>query len=138
LQITTTGQDKYGIDPKDGVEDHAVDAFILACYGVIKYYNELFKRIIYASVGFNAESILVPPPEPEHDNKIIAGGIILLTDNSPELIYLDDSKIKDPTEIREIIISRTFSKSMKKRCYTQGNFSGIMKGRGGLVRRTNF
>lgn len=138
LQITNTGQERYGIDKKDGVEDHAIDAFILACYGVIKYYNELFRKIIYASVGFNAQALLVPPPEDSSTEKVVAGGIVLLTDNSPEMIYLDEKVIKDPTESKDILISRSFSKGMNKRGYAQRSFSGIMKNRGGLVKRSNF
>jgi len=138
LSISRTGQEQYGIDSKDGVEDHAMDAFILAIYGVVKYYNELFKKIIYSSVSFNATTLLGAEAEEELEKNVVAGGIILLTDNSPEPIYLDERVIKDPSEAKEIIISRSFSKGMTKRAYTEKNLSGIMRSRRGMIRRNNF
>jgi len=138
LQITSSGQEKYGLDSKDGVEDHAIDAFMLACYGIIKYYGELFKRIVQSSVLLSSRQTLMPLMEDELEKKIIAGSIVLLTDNSPEPIHLDDRKIYDPTENRrEIIISRGFSKGMQRK-NNGGNLSGLMHNRGGLIKRNNF
>ncbi len=40
---------QYGFDKNDGIEDHLMDTLLLATFGIVKYYNQLFKRIIYQS-----------------------------------------------------------------------------------------
>jgi intein/homing endonuclease len=136
LQITSTGQEKFGLDPKDGYEDHAIDAFILACYGVIKHYNTLFKRIIYESVSFKKESVLEPLADDDVTKEVISGGIILLTDNSPEPIYIDEGKAPDTEEKSGPIVTRSFNKGIvKRKSFNDRSLSGIMRSRGGLIRR---
>lgn len=112
LNTTAKGVEQYGFDKKDGIEDHAYDAFSLSIYGIVKHYNELFKRIIFASSPFNAKAILSPSQQEE--TKV--GSILLITDNSPEPIYLDERKVKDRSEqAPEIIISRTLNKGTVQR-----------------------
>ena len=136
LQITDKGTEKYGFDKKDQIEDHAIDAFILACYGITKYYNELFRRMIFESAILDAREILKPMNDMGDQKVIYAGSIVLLTDNHPESIMLDERDIKDPTEGKDpLIISRGFSKDMIKRKHNVGSLSSIMKSRGGLIRR---
>ena len=135
LQITDRGVEKYGFDKKDGFEDHAIDAFILAIYGIIKNYNELFKRMLAQSKLLNGKAIMQPPPEPE-GKVVYAGSIVLLTDNSPEPIHLDSSKIKEPSEREPIIVSRSITKSGLKRNYKMSSLHDIMRSRGGQVKRS--
>ncbi|MDD2231041.1 MAG: terminase family protein [Candidatus Cloacimonetes bacterium] len=132
LATTSKGVEQYGLDKKDGVEDHCIDALMLSVYGIVKYYGELFKRIIYQSVGFNARDILTPPVQP--GEKMLVGSIILLTDNSPEPIYLDDKSISryDPEMQNNIVVSRGFDGNNGRK---SGTLSGIMARRGTTVRR---
>lgn len=137
LTITDRGVEKYGFDKDAGIEDHCIDAFMLAIYGVIKHYSDLFRKVILNSKLLLGRDLLNPPPETD-EKTIYAGSIVLLTDNSPEPIYLDSSKIKEHNEdTRDIIVSRSITKSGVKRSYGGANLKGVMRSRGGIIKRTN-
>ncbi len=111
LQITDTGVEKYGFDKKGMIEDHLIDSVMLAVYGIIKYYHDLFKTMIMVSVPIDAREILTPKKDTEQETKPAKGkAIVLITDNSPEPIELDDAKIRMPVEEQQAVISRTFNK----------------------------
>lgn len=120
LNITAKGIEQYGFDKKDGIDDHAIDAFSLAVYAIVKHYNELFKRIIALSVAIDAKEVFGPIKDDDMDTLSIhhSQSIVLLTDNSPEPIYLDSRDLKkfEPKEQGFLpIVSRTFNKTMQKR-----------------------
>lgn len=127
LQITDKGVEKYGFDKKDNIEDHAMDSFILAVYGVIKHYSDLFKQIFLLSVPINARDVLTPKDQNDKGIPIPRGSsVLLLTDNSPLPIYLDEKSIKEPIEEDKRFISRTFSKSGIR---SRNTLNSIMKQR---------
>jgi hypothetical protein len=136
LSITDRGVEKYGFEKDAGIEDHLIDAFCLAIYGIVKHYSELFRKVILNAKLMHGRNILTPPPE--NDERVIyAGSIVLLTDNSPEPIHLDHRKIKDPTErAADIIISRSITKSGIKRSYGGPSINSVMRSRGGYIKRT--
>jgi hypothetical protein len=114
LNVTAKGVEQYGFDKKDGIEDHNIDSLMLALYGIIKFYGELFRRILMSSATFSTKDILAPNESQKNETKY--GSIILLTDNSPEPIYLDERSFIDRSELGpEIIISRTLNRGNIKR-----------------------
>jgi replicative DNA helicase len=137
LTVTDKGVEKFGFDKDAGIEDHLIDAFCLAIYGIVKNYSELFKKVILHAKLMLGRNILAPPEE--KDERIIYGGsIVLLTDSSPEPIHLDARKIKDPSEAQaDIIISRSITKSGIKRSFGGTNISNVIRSRGGYIKRTN-
>lgn len=134
LNITLRGIEQYGFGKKSGIEDHCIDAFMLAIYGVVKHYNEFFKRAVFTSAMLPAKEILAAPSEPT--KKVYAGSIVLLTGNSPEPIELDDGKIRkfepDNNSIMPII-SRTMSRNGINR--SGENIQGRMNRRSGIIKR---
>jgi hypothetical protein len=134
LSISSRGYEQYGFEKGDGIEDHCIDALSLAIFGVVKYYSELFKRIIYSSVTLGVtNAILNTVSKPEVIDA--RGRNILLISNSDDTpIHLDGSKIKNPEEQMETFISRTFGKSgIKHRGdYTTEN----MRQRSGIIKRS--
>jgi hypothetical protein len=128
LNITSKGTEQYGFDKDFRLEDHLIDSFLLAIYGIVKHYSELFKRIIASSVMINARELFTPKDETGNVSIHYGQSIILLTDNSPELIQLDERKVKsfEPNEDNLIpIISRTFDR-------------GIGKNHSKSIKRTNY
>jgi len=118
LNITGKGTEQYGFEKNSGFEDHLIDAFCLALYGIIKHYSELFKRIIAESVRINARELLSPNMEMDTINIHHSQSIVLLTDNSPQPITLDENKIKkyEPKEEELVpVVSRTFNRGMERR-----------------------
>lgn len=115
LNITDKGNVQYGFDKKDKIEDHLLDSTMLAIFGVVKHYSELWQRVFLMSVPLEGREIL-SPQEKNNTIKISNGhGVVLLTDNSPHPIIIDDKPSK--FEPREDInfISRTFNSSYQKR-----------------------
>lgn len=121
LNITAKGVEQYGFDKKSDIEDHLIDSLFLAIYGIVKNYNELFRRMVALSVSLNAREIMQAPTDNVENNIIDARygrSIVLLTDNSPEQIYLDENSLKkyEPKEEKNgALITRTFNRSMQQR-----------------------
>lgn len=132
LNVTARGFEQYGFDKKSGIEDHAIDAFMLAVYGIVKYYNELYKRIIYQSVPLQARDILSPKPD-ENVKRTYVGNIVLLTDNSPETIMLDDAKLRKPIEDLKLPF---VSRSLDRNSGSRGGVAGRMHSRSGPIKRS--
>lgn len=137
LTITDKGVEKYGFAKDDNMEDHCIDAFMLALYGIVKNYSELFKKIVLYSRLMSNE-VLIPTEEGMSEQKIYAGSIVLLTDNHPETIMLDERKINkyDPDNRNDILISRSINRTGTRRQYANGSLYGIMRTRGGRIKRT--
>lgn len=131
LQITDKGVEKYGFDKKDDIEDHCLDSFSLAVYGIVKHYSELFEQIFLISVPIDARSILRPVSDIDVNTIPHGSNIILITDNSPEPIELDGSKIKDIEDEAILpIIARTFNKNIVE---SRPTLNSIMKRRNSYV-----
>lgn len=123
INITAKGTEQYGFDKKSGIEDHPHDAFSLAVYGIVKYYGELFKKIVAESVPLYAQEIFSVNSDNGGIIKVDPSqSIILLTDNSPEAIYIDERKTKkfEPRDDDEFqpVVTRTFSKTIEQRNVT--------------------
>jgi hypothetical protein len=128
LAITDKGVEKYGFEKNSDIEDHAMDAMMLAVYGIIKHYSELFKQIFLYSVPFDGKELLSPRDEKDVDFKVPNGSsIVLLTDNSPEPIHLDSKAWKEPTEDSLAFVSRTFDNKGTAR--NSASLQAIMKRR---------
>jgi hypothetical protein len=116
LNVTARGFEQYGFDKGAGVEDHILDALNLAIYGVVKYYNELFKRVVYHAVTIGMSNKVLTNALGNNNDIIDARGrdILLLSDNDKSTIQNDD-KYGSLREQRELnqgnTISRTFSRS---------------------------
>ncbi|MDY0198781.1 MAG: LAGLIDADG family homing endonuclease, partial [Tenuifilaceae bacterium] len=136
INITSKGVEQYGFDKKGDIEDHPIDSWGLAIYGIVKYYNDLFKRIVAMSVSIDAKSILAP--KTDIDNSIYidhSQSIVLLTDNSPEPIYLDEKSLRkyEPKDENLLpVITRTFNKNMQK------PRNNVFKRNRHIISRTNF
>jgi len=114
LSITDKGNVQYGFDKKDGIEDHDLDSFMLSIYGIIKNYAELFRRVFLQSVPLEGREILTPKDDIKTFKMPAGCGTVLLTDNSPKSIMLDEYIDKfEPKECN--FISRTFNSSMQQR-----------------------
>jgi hypothetical protein len=115
LAITDRGVEKYGFEKNSGIEDHALDAMMLAIYGIVKNYSELFKQIFLYSVPINGKEIMTPGKDDGLGTKIPPGSsIVLLTDNSPDPIHLDEKAWKEPVE-EGPIISRSFGRGAERK-----------------------
>jgi len=115
LQITDKGVEKYGFEKNSGIEDHALDSFGLAVYGIVKHFSDLFNQIFLYSVPIDAKVLLSPRKDDEKQLNIPSGSsIVLLTDNSPQPIQLDSKAWKEPVEENNSFISRTFDRNMNR------------------------
>lgn len=136
INITSKGVEQYGFDKKGDIEDHPIDSWGLAIYGIVKYYNDLFKRIVAMSVSIDAKSILAPKVDKDNSIHIDhSQSIVLLTDNSPELIYLDERSLKkyEPKDESLLpVVTRTFNKNMQK------PRNNAFKRNRHIISRTNF
>jgi hypothetical protein len=115
MSITDKGNVQYGFDKKDGIEDHDLDSFMLSVYGIVKHYGELFKRLFLVSVPLEGRDILTPKDVTKSFNLPDGQGIVLLTDNSPKPIMLDEKMDKFEPKDPNGFISRTFNSSMQQR-----------------------
>lgn len=102
------------------IGSNCIDAHNLALYGIVKHYSELFKRIIAPSAPIYGREIFTPNKDTDDTINIShSQSIILLTDNSPDPINLDERSLKkfEPKEKEDLlpIISRTFNKSIDRR-----------------------
>lgn len=135
LNVTARGFEQYGFDKDAGIEDHLQDALGLAVFGVVKYYNELFKRIILQSVTLGTTGMLLSNaglnPQPILD--VRGKNVTLISDNDQTPIEFDEKPIGYANSIRTQA-SRTFGRSgiVNRKFESQ---SGL-KGRGGIVKRT--
>jgi hypothetical protein len=110
LNISDKGNVQYGFDKKDGIEDHDLDSFMLSIYGIVKNYNELFKRVFLMSVMLEGREILTPKDESKMVNYPYGSTKTLLTDNHNFSIKYDDKPGKyEPKQENVSFISRTFS-----------------------------
>jgi len=138
LTITDRGIEKYGFEKSSGIEDHLQDAFNLAIYGIVKNYSELFHRIFLYSVPIDAKAVLNPKNDtPTGFEAPYGSSIVLLTDNSPVPIHLDEKAWKEPIDNDNIFISRTFTKGIER---PKGSIDSAMKKRsnGYIIKRTNY
>ena len=115
--ITDKGNIQYGFDKKDGIEDHDLDSFMLAVYGIIKNYGELFKRVFLMSVMLGGRDILTPQEEEKNILYPFGSTTTLLTDNCSFTIDKDERRGKyEPVRQDDVsFVSRTFNSSMEKR-----------------------
>lgn len=123
---TARGFEKYGMAKGSGVEDHAIVAFALSVYAIIKYYNELFRRIIYMSSTFSTESI-----HSKNNQEVVdlrGKDVLLLSDNDKTPIE------KDERMFEHIPRSNTFSRSghIRRTNFSQDTF----RNRSNIIRRT--
>ena len=75
LGTSDKGVERYGFPKGSDMEDHAIDALMLAVWGVIKYYGELFKRIVHSSIGFNVKDLLVISENMNQNNDLLTTGM---------------------------------------------------------------
>jgi hypothetical protein len=135
MNVTSRGFEQYGFAKDAGIEDHMLDALGLAVFGVIKYYNELFKRVILQSVPIASNGMLLSMagvnPTPILD--VRGKNITLISDNDQTPIEFDEKPLNYAQNIRSQS-SRTFGKAgiVNRKFDSQ---SGL-KGRGGIVKRT--
>jgi hypothetical protein len=135
MNVTARGFEQYGFAKDAGIEDHMLDALGLAVFGVIKYYNELFKRVILQSVPIASNGMLLSMagvnPTPILD--VRGKNITLISDNDQTPIEFDEKPLNYAQNIRSQS-SRTFGKAgiVNRKFDSQ---SGL-KGRGGIVKRT--
>lgn len=137
LNVTARGFEQYGFDKGSGLEDHSIDSMSLAIYGVVKYYNELFKRIIYSSVTLASKEAIINIANAENREVIDLRGrnITLISNSDTTSIELDESKIKKMESESSNIISRTFSKhGIIKRAVN--STSNLNRCRSSIVNRT--
>jgi hypothetical protein len=136
LGITTRGYEQYGFSKGDGIEDHLQDSLNLAVYGIIKYYSELFKRIIYRSVTLNSKEAMLNSAS-RHDILDLRGkNITLISDDDPGEISQDQHKLIDRPDKFETAASKTFGRSGAVRRSIGSDFNTRMSNRGGIIRRT--
>lgn len=135
LGITTRGFEQYGFLKGDGIEDHLQDSLNLAIYGVIKYYSELFKRVIYKSVTLNSKEALLSSVIKPDILDLRGKNITLITDDSPETIQHDERRTHDKFEPKESMASRTFGRAGAVRRNLDSEFTNRMASRGGIIRR---
>lgn len=136
LGITTRGYEQYGFAKGDGIEDHLQDSINLAIYGIIKYYSELFKRIVYKSVTLNSKEALLNSVVRPDIIDLRGRNITLITDDSKEHIKDDERKMLDPIERIESMQSRTFGRSGVNSRKVDAGFLGRMHSRGNIVKRS--
>lgn len=135
LNITARGFEQYGFNAGDGIEDHLIDALMLAIFGVVKYYSELFKRIIYSSVTLGANQAFTNQVIKPDIVDIRGRDLLLISSSDDTPIHLDEGKIKDPFENNQNVVSRTLNRSGAIR--RNGEFSfDQMRNRSSIIKRT--
>jgi hypothetical protein len=121
LNVSTRGYEQYGFDKSDGIEDHLIDTLLLATFGIIKYYNELFKRIIYQSSVANTNAAILGNATKQPTLDIRGKNVTLISDND-----------NTPIELDEKYLTRDKSKTNERNLYSSSTFS-----RSGIVRRSD-
>lgn len=135
LNITTRGFEQYGFDKGAGVEDHALDALNLAIYGVVKYYNDLFKRVVMQAVTLGVSSKVADAALGNNNNSIDTRGkdVLLLSGNDDPHEDIGKQRRIEP-EKNTVSISRTFGRGGNvSRGFTNGN---PVRSRGSIIRRS--
>lgn len=136
LNITARGFEQYGFEKGCGIEDHLMDSLILAIYGIVKYYNELFKRIVLSSVTFGANNAFKIASEGISPEMNIAGlNTLLIADSDKTPIENDESKFIERSNHKEIYVSRAFNNRGVVRRVDQSSMNGIRKTRTGIIKR---
>lgn len=135
LNVTARGFEQYGFIKGEGLEDHVVDALLLAVFGVVKYYNELFKRVLYASVTVGTNSTFVNSSMEKQIDKTKGRDILLISNSDTTPIHLEESKVRQPKEDNTSCISRGFSRGGVD-VHRLGDFMSNYRNRGGIVKRT--
>lgn len=135
LNVTSKGFEQYGFEKGDGIEDHALDALGLAVYGVVKYYGELFKRIILQAVTIGTNSKIISSASLRNNETINAKGanVLLISDNDKSPIEQDEKLFSEDIR-RDLIVSRTFDKSTTRAKDSTTRIVSI-RNRSGIVRR---
>lgn len=136
LNITVRGYEQYGFIKGEGLEDHILDALFLAVYGIVKYYNELFKRVVYSSVTLGTNTTFYNATVENQVTKTVGRDILLISCSDTTPIHLEESKVRMPAEDNgnASVISRSFARGGTS---TRGNnFMSTYKNRGGVIRRT--
>lgn len=138
LNVTAKGFEQFGFEKNAGIEDHPIDAFMLAVFGIVKHYNDLFKRVVYQSVPLSNREILHTGTKEDDQGEVNVtriGGTILLTHNRDETTYLEDKSIMhfDPDE-KPALMSKLISKSgISSR---DMGLAAIMSRRTSIIKRT--
>jgi hypothetical protein len=114
LNVTSRGFEQYGFEKGAGVEDHPLDALNLAIYAIVKYYGELFKRVVYHAVTIGVSHKIVNAANDINENIIDARGrdVLLLSGNDdPHEDIGKHWKPKSPDDNVFNGVSRTFGRS---------------------------
>ena len=136
LNVTARGFEQYGFEKGSGLEDHLIDSFSLAIFGVAKYYGELFKRIVFASVTFGANDQFKALSQEKNGLTSIAGmDTMLITDRDKTPIERDESKFDPEKGINNMYVSRSFNKQGIVRRTDQSSMIGIHRTRQGIISR---
>lgn len=131
LNTTSRGYEQYGFEKGDGIEDHLLDSLVLAIYGVVKYYNELFKRVIYQSAVANTNAVISTSIDPALNMQ--GKNLVLISDTDNTPIEHDEAFLTNKKQ-RNVYGSSTFSRSG---IITRSSMSNWPRGRSGVIRRTS-
>lgn len=113
LNISSRGYEQYGFDKNDGIEDHLMDTLLLATFGIVKYYNELFKRIIYQSSVANTNAAIINNAAPKPEISLRGKNITLISDSDDTPIEFEEKTVQSRQKAseRNLYSSSTFSRS---------------------------
>lgn len=135
LNVTSRGFEQYGFDKDAGIEDHQLDSLSLAIFGIVKYYNELFKRVIMQSVTIgtnnmfmhNAGALIHPTIDARGKN------LTLISDVDDTPIEFDEPRNQKSNTVQSSTFNRGGTGKRSFDSFSGSNFRGRS---GGIVRRT--
>lgn len=135
LNVTTRGFEQYGFEKGAGVEDHILDALNLAIYGVVKYYNELFKRVVYHAVTIGVSNKIVKDALGNKEQIDLRGKDALLLSGNDDPHEDIGKQYRPPPPDGNVVSSRSFGRAgLVSRSFNGG--ANPFKARSNIIKRT--